>query len=140
MRRKNRIDIVKNYAENLPKIEAYGRQLNQVFMNILDNAIYAIKETGTITISSYVNDDFKTVSIEFKDSGVGIKEEDLKKVFDPFYTTKPVGEGTGLGMSIAYKVISSHNGWADVSSELGVGTTFRLVLPINQEKGKTDEV
>ena len=137
---KHKVEIVKNYSEDLPKIEAYGRQLNQVFMNILDNAIYAIKEKGTITISSYVNPDKETVSIEIEDTGVGIKEEDIKKVFDPFWTTKPVGQGTGLGMSIAYKVIASHHGYADVSSKLNVGTKFRIVLPINQNKGKEDEV
>lgn len=137
---KHKVEIVKNYPDDLPKIEAYGRQLNQVFMNILDNAIYAIKEKGTITISSYVNPDKETISIEIEDTGVGIKEEDIKKVFDPFWTTKPVGQGTGLGMSIAYKVISSHNGYAEVSSKLNVGTKFRIVLPISQNKGKENEV
>ncbi len=130
---KNRITVIKEYG-NVPKIEAYGGQLNQVFMNILDNAQYAIKGEGTVKIS--VNQEGENVVIKFSDSGEGIKEEDIKKVFEPFFTTKPPGQGTGMGMSIAYRVIKNHNGNIDIKSKLGEGTTFTLTLPINSKKEK----
>ncbi len=129
---KNRITVVKDYEQNVPKIEAYGGQLNQVFMNILDNAQYAIKGEGTVTIS--VKQEDENVVIKFSDTGEGIKKEDLKKVFEPFFTTKPVGQGTGLGMSITYRVIKNHNGEISVDSEVGKGTTFTIKLPINYKK------
>jgi len=135
---KNKVEIVRNYGSNVPKIEAYGGQLNQVFMNILDNAIHAIKETGTVTINVFrQTETSRNVVIEFIDTGVGISQENLKKIFDPFYTTKPVGEGTGLGMSIAYKVITSHGGTIGVASEVGKGTKFRITLPITQSQKKS---
>jgi len=129
---KNRITVIKNYSEDLPKIEAYGGQLNQVFMNILDNAQDAMKETGTLTINVNKIEDNK-IKIEFIDTGMGIPAENLKKVFDPFFTTKPVGKGTGLGMSISYRVIHDHHGTIDVESEVGKGTKFTITLPINHE-------
>ena len=98
-------------------------------MNILDNAQYAIKGEGTVTIS--VKQEGENVVIKFSDTGEGIKKEDIKKVFEPFYTTKPVGQGTGLGMSITYRVIKNHNGEILVDSEVGKGTTFTIKLPIN---------
>ena len=135
---KNRITVVKNYSPDLPKIEAYGGQLNQVFMNILDNAQDAMKETGTLTINTEKIEDNK-VKIEFIDTGSGIPKENLKKVFDPFFTTKPVGKGTGLGMSISYRVIHDHNGTIEVESEVGKGTKFTIILPINHEEAKNEE-
>ena len=128
---KNRITVIKNYPDNLPKIEAYGGQLNQVFMNILDNAQGAMKETGTLTINAYK--EASKVKIEFIDTGCGIAPENLKKVFDPFFTTKAPGEGTGLGMSISYRVINDHNGTIEVESEVGKGTKFIITLPINHD-------
>ena len=133
---KNRITVIKNYAPDLPKIEAYGGQLNQVFMNILDNAQDAMGESGTLTINlSKLND---KVKLEFIDTGSGIPEENLKKVFDPFFTTKPVGKGTGLGMSISYRVISDHKGTINVDSVVGKGTKFTIILPINQSTPKIE--
>jgi len=129
---KNRITVVKNYNPDVPKIEAYGGQLNQVFMNILDNAQDAMAETGTLTIN--IAQVGSKVKIEFIDTGKGIPEENLKKVFDPFFTTKPVGKGTGLGMSISYRVINDHHGTIDVESEVGKGTKFTIILPINHEE------
>ncbi len=126
---KNRITIHKEYEENLPKIEAYGGQINQVFMNILDNAAAAIEGNGDVYIN--VKRTGENVEIKFKDTGKGIKKENLSKVFDPFFTTKPVGQGTGLGMSISYRVIQNHFGSISVESELGQGATFTIVLPIN---------
>ena len=126
---KNRITVIKNYNEDVPKIEAYGGQLNQVFMNILDNAQDAMGASGTLTINVYRVD--TNVKIEFIDTGKGIPKENLSKVFDPFFTTKAVVKGTGLGMSISYRVIKDHNGTIEVESEVGVGTKFTITLPIN---------
>ena len=134
---KNRITVIKNYSPDVPKIEAYGGQINQVFMNILDNAQDAMEETGTLTINVYKV--HSKVKIEFIDTGKGIPEENLKKVFDPFFTTKPVGKGTGLGMSISYRVINDHHGTIDVESEVGKGTKFTITLPINQNIEETME-
>lgn len=128
---KNRITVIKNYSPDTPKIEAYGGQLNQVFMNILDNAQDAMGEKGTLTINVYK--EHSKVKIEFIDTGKGIPEENLKKVFDPFFTTKPVGKGTGLGMSISYRVINDHHGTIEVESKVNAGTKFTITLPINQD-------
>ncbi len=125
---KNKVQIIKEYDENLPTVEGYGGQLNQVFMNILDNACYAVSENGSIYIRLHkIEND---VIIEFEDTGCGMKKEQIEKIFDPFYTTKPVGSGTGLGMSISYKVIQNHNGSIKVDSVEGKGTKFVLRLPI----------
>ncbi len=131
---KNKIEIVKDYNPDIPIIEGYGGQLNQVFMNILDNACYAIQESGKIYIRLKKEKDY--VIIEFEDTGAGIPEEQVKKIFEPFFTTKPVGQGTGLGMSISYKVIQRHNGTISVKSEIGKGTVFTIKLPIALKKEK----
>jgi len=129
---KNRIEIIKEYDEDIPQIEGYGGQLNQVFMNILDNACYAIEGEGKIYIRLKKSE--KDVIIEFEDSGVGMEKGQQERIFEPFYTTKPVGEGTGLGMSISYKVIQNHNGEISVNSDKSSGTIFTLRLPIKMNK------
>ncbi len=125
---KSRITVVKNFSE-LPKILCYPSQLNQVFMNILSNAIQAIRDRGEIIITTRVasND---TIEISIRDTGVGMSEEVTQKLFDPFFTTKEVNEGTGLGMSIAYGVIAKHGGSIAVHSKPGVGTEFIIQLPV----------
>ena len=135
---KNRIEVIKNYGADVPKIEAYGGQLNQVFMNILDNAQDAMGEKGILTINTSLKDE-NTVQIEFIDNGAWIPKENLKKVFDPFFTTKAVGKGTGLGMSISYRVINDHKGTIEVESEVGKGTKFTITLPVNHNKTEQQE-
>lgn len=135
---KNRITIVKNYSPDAPKIEAYGGQLNQVFMNIIDNAQDAMQPTGTLTINVYRQDE--NVKIEFIDTGSGISKENISKVFDPFFTTKAVGKGTGLGMSISYRVIKDHDGTIEIDSEVGKGTKFTITLPINHSEKTQDKL
>jgi len=125
---KDRISIHKQFG-NIPQIMCYAGQVNQVFMNILDNAAQAIEGNGNIYIRTKLADD--QAIIEFEDTGPGIDEDVLPKIFDPFFTTKPVGEGTGLGLSICYKIIKSHNGSLEVESEKGKGTKFVIKLPIN---------
>lgn len=129
---KGRIEIIKDYDENIPLVEGYGGQLNQVFMNILDNACYAIKNKGQINIKLKFEEN--DVLLEFKDTGCGMSEEQKEKIFEPFYTTKPVGEGTGLGLSISYKVIKNHHGTITVESEIDKGTIFKIRLPIKMER------
>jgi signal transduction histidine kinase len=96
-------------------------------MNLLVNAAQAIDDHGKITIRTA--EDATHVWVEIQDTGKGIKPEHLNRIFDPFFTTKPVGKGTGLGLSLAYGIVKKHDGHIEVKSELGVGTTFRVVLP-----------
>ena len=131
---KGKIEIIKEYESDIPLVEGYGGQLNQVFMNILDNSCYAIKGNGTITIrlQKKVND----VIMEIEDNGCGMDKEQAAKIFDPFFTTKPIGEGTGLGLSISYKVIQQHNGSISVESTEGQGTKFTICLPMKMKEHK----
>lgn len=131
---KNKAEIHKEYMENVPKIEAFGGQLNQVFMNILDNAAGAIENTGDIWIRIHDDEEHKNLILEIEDNGIGMDEETARKVFNPFFTTKPVGQGTGLGMSITYKIIKNHQGDIKVESTKGVGTKFIIRLPINIDR------
>ncbi|MGD0755069.1 MAG: AAA family ATPase [Bacteroidales bacterium] len=126
---KNRIEIVKNYSD-LPFIECYPGQLNQVFMNILSNAVDAIDEKGTITISTSISGE--SVKVSIKDTGYGIHENLKTKIFDPFFTTKGVGKGTGLGLSISQSIIEKHKGTISFKSEQGNGTVFIITLPLSQ--------
>ena len=127
---KYKADVIKHYAP-LPEIECLASQLNQVVMNLVINAAQAIgPERGTITISNGVEGE--SIWLEIADNGCGIAPDALQNIFDPFFTTKPVGEGTGLGLSLSYGIVKKHHGEISVSSELGKGTTFRVVLPIRQ--------
>jgi PAS domain S-box-containing protein len=124
---KNRIQVVKEYGD-LPEVECYPNQVNQVFMNLLVNAEQAMPERGTLTIKTFRDQD--QIKILISDTGVGIPKENLKRIFDPGFTTKGVGVGTGLGLSICYKIIQDHHGKIEVTSEVGKGTTFTLSLPL----------
>lgn len=127
---KYKADVIKHY-QPLPDIECLASQLNQVVMNLVINAAQAMgPERGTITISNGTED--QNVWLEVADNGCGIDPQSVQKIFDPFFTTKPVGEGTGLGLSLSYGIVKKHHGQISVSSELGKGTTFRVVLPIHQ--------
>ena len=132
----NVIKIEKNYA-SLPLIECYPGKLNQVFLNMISNAIYAIKKKfngkdgGLLTITTQL--DQQSVSITIGDNGTGMDENTKKRLFEPFFTTKDVGEGTGLGLSIAYNTILKHNGTVQIASEIGVGTSFTIKLPLVQK-------
>jgi two-component system, NtrC family, sensor kinase len=124
---KNRIRIVKCFGD-IPEIECYPNELNQVFMNILVNAAQAIKHRGEITVKTWREGD--RVKIAISDTGVGIPPENLSKVFDPGFTTKGVGLGTGLGLSICYKIIQDHRGTIEAESSKQ-GTTFTISIPLN---------
>lgn len=121
------ITLVRDYAE-LPLIDAYSAQLNQVWMNLLVNAAQAVgSATGEVTVRTHVEDDNVTISVS--DTGGGIPKDVLSRIFDPFFTTKPVGEGTGLGLSITFGIVERHGGRIDVDTNAGSGTTFTVTLP-----------
>lgn len=133
---KNRIEIHRQY-EPTPLIHCYASQINQVFMNILSNAVQAIEGNGHIWISTTALKDYKGskdrrgwVQVSIQDSGKGMSAETLEKIFDPFFTTKGVGQGTGLGLSISYGIIQNHGGEIQARSEVGVGTEFIVIIPV----------
>jgi PAS domain S-box-containing protein len=123
---KYKAKVVKEYAA-IPEIMCAPSQLNQVFMNLLVNASQAIEEHGQISIRTASTED--EVRIEIEDTGRGIPPENLGRIFEPFFTTKPVGKGTGLGLSLSYGIIKKHHGRIEVSSEVGKGTRFTIILP-----------
>jgi len=122
------IEIERNYSPQTPDIICQPMQLNQVFLNLLINAAQAIEGEGKINILVAPLDD-EHLMIKIKDNGQGIPDEALTTIFEPFYTTKPVGQGTGLGLSVSRDIIAAHGGQITVKSELGKGTTFTIVLP-----------
>jgi signal transduction histidine kinase len=144
------IEVIKDYSL-LPKVECYAGQLNQVFMNILNNAIDALDEyqqthdpqaipaqPSQITIHTTLASD-QWVRIQIADNGGGMDETVRSSIFNPFFTTKPVGQGTGLGLSISYQiVVEKHNGRIDCQSQLGTGTQFTIEIPIQQKKQGTE--
>lgn len=136
-----RIRLVKEYGE-LPSVNCYAGQLNQVWTNLLINAAQAIEGEGEVKISTRVEGE--SVVIRISDTGCGIQAEELLKIFDPFFTTKPVGEGTGLGLSISYGIIQKHSGTISVESVPGVGTSFYVSIPIDppivSEEQQTNEL
>lgn len=129
---KYKAEVVKEYGD-LPPVECVLSQINQVFMNLLVNAAQAIDDFGTITVRTGT-DGGDYAWVEISDTGKGIPPEVLSRIFDPFFTTKPVGRGTGLGLSLSYGIVQQHNGTIDARSEPGVGTTFRVVLPVKHHQ------
>lgn len=127
------IDIVKAYDPNLPLVYSDSTQLQQVFLNLLDNAIDAIGKNGQIKLTTKYQPRTNSVAIEISDNGPGIPKELLSKIFDPFFTTKEVGKGTGLGLSITYSIVEKLGGRITVASEVGQGTTFTIILPVGSE-------
>ncbi len=125
------IKVVKEYDRTLPKIPAYPAELNQVWTNLIDNAVAAIDSAGgegTLTVRTAPDHD--RLLVEFRDTGVGIPAEHRGRIFDPFFTTKPVGEGTGLGLDISWRiVVNKHHGTIQVESEPG-DTRFQVLLPL----------
>ncbi len=126
---KQGVKVNKQYCTDLPLIEAYGSELNQVWTNIIDNAVGAMKGQGEITIRTFFEPP-RCVVVEIEDNGPGIPQEIQARIFDPFFTTKPPGEGTGLGLNIAYTTVHKHRGQIEVHSRPG-STCFRVTLPIN---------
>jgi len=126
---KYKAEVRKDYAV-LPPVHCIAAQLNQVFMNLIVNAAHAIPERGTITLTTRTQDDW--VCVEVGDTGCGMSEEVKRRIFEPFYTTKPVGQGTGLGLSLSFSIVQKHGGRIEVESEIGVGTRFKVWIPVRQ--------
>jgi signal transduction histidine kinase len=128
-------DVTRRYGD-LPQVECLASQLNQVFMNLLVNAAHALAggtERGSIVVTTgCLGAD--EVFVEIADDGCGISADNLSRIFDPFFTTKPVGKGTGLGLSLSYGIVRRHGGRIEVTSEPGVGTVFRVCLPVRHSQ------
>ncbi len=129
---KQGVRVRRDYGAGLPRIEAYGSELNQVWTNIIDNAIDAMQGQGELTIRTYADDGH--VVVEIADNGPGIPPHIQSRIFEPFYTTKPPGVGTGLGLNIAYNVVQRHMGRITVTSQPGE-TRFQVRLPIHLQRG-----
>ncbi len=131
---KGKIRLVEKLADSLPKIKGHPGQLQQVFTNLILNAVQAMPEGGILTVESRLREYPNAVEISFTDTGEGIPEENLDKIFEPFFTTKKVGEGTGLGLSVSYGLIKNHGGEIRVKSKKKQGTTFTVILPISKQQ------
>lgn len=123
------IQVLREYAD-LPPMQGQPQALNQVFLNLVLNAVYAMEGQGQLTLRSGI--DGEQVWVEVRDTGQGISPTHLEHIFDPFFTTKPIGKGTGLGLSVCYGIVQKHHGRIEVSSTLGVGSAFRVLLPLSQ--------
>jgi two-component system NtrC family sensor kinase len=125
------IDVDVQLNPGLPAIQASATEIQQVLMNILQNAVYAMEKTGgKITILTEADE--QNISVSITDNGPGIPPDNMARIFDPFFTTRPVGKGTGLGLSICYGIINKMGGRIDVQSRLDEGTTFTIVLPLGK--------
>ena len=134
------INVVQNLEPSLPEVIGHFHKLQQVVLNLVTNAMHAMKEGGgLLTLTTAVSSDKRFVLFMVEDSGTGISADNLGKIFDPYFTTKEQGEGTGLGLSISYKIVQEHLGRMEVHSTVGRGTQFTIHLPIKIEKGENDE-
>jgi signal transduction histidine kinase len=132
------IEAQLNLQEGLPPVFIDEDKIQGVLVNLVTNAIQAMSPGGTLFIRTEFKDNPDHIVIEIEDTGIGISPEYLSSVFDPFFSTKGT-QGTGLGLSISYGIIKRHNGKIDVKSNVGVGTTFIIELPIYTSKEDTDE-
>jgi len=127
------ITFQEELAADLPEVQGDAQLLQQVIYGLIVNAKWAIekksKEGGVITVKTNQNPLEKTVGIAVSDTGIGIPQENMSKLFTPYFTTKGVGEGTGLGLALFYNIIKNHKGDISVESQVGVGTTFTIKLP-----------
>ncbi|MDF1593126.1 MAG: ATP-binding protein [Desulfobacterales bacterium] len=124
------IEILRDYDKKIPELMLDEKKIKQVLLNLIMNARHAVGHQGTIALSTELDADAGRVFIKVKDTGYGIEKQHHTSIFDPFYTTKPTGEGTGLGLSVSYGIIKSHGGDIFVESEPGKGSQFTVVLPV----------
>lgn len=136
----SRVELITNLADSLPKVMGNSNQLQQVFTNIILNAVQAMPQGGELRVSTEMIDEKtqKMIQIAFSDTGCGIPKENLDKVFEPFFTDKKVGQGTGLGLSVSYGIVKDHGGNIEVESTEGKGATFTVILPLRKESGRTE--
>ncbi|MBI2927152.1 MAG: cache domain-containing protein [Verrucomicrobia bacterium] len=128
------IELVKRLREDLPLVPMDPSQIQQVFMNMIINAAEAMNGGGRLTLATRFDPAATLVEVAFADTGHGIREEDLERIFDPIFTTKEAGHGTGLGLAISYGIVKEHRGTISVESEVGKGTTFTVRLPVSAEE------
>lgn len=132
-----KIDVTRELSDTLPTVFANAEQLIQVFMAIMLNALDAMEEGGTLMVRSHDNSIHPDeVVVEIEDTGAGIPRSELPKIFEPFYTTKPPGRGTGLGLSVCYGIVAEHGGRIEADSQQGRGSIFRVFLPVEGSQGK----
>ena len=130
------ITVVRDYAPGLPRIPAYAAELNQVWTNLIDNAVDAMGGTGTLTVRTAMDTDRNQILVEIGDTGPGIPQEIRNRIFEPFFTTKDVGQGTGLGLDISWRiVVKKHHGDIRVESSPG-DTRFQVRLPLTPAEGE----
>ncbi|HEY0762406.1 MAG TPA: ATP-binding protein [Pyrinomonadaceae bacterium] len=137
--RRNQIEIVRSYDKDAPEAYANAGKLQQVFTNLILNARDAIPDGGRITVSTGTAEDGSLVA-EISDTGIGIAPENVAKIYDPFFTTKGVGQGTGLGLAVSYGIVQEHAGRISVESTPGQGTTFRITLPTARVRARLQAV
>ncbi len=128
------IEFEKEYSTAVSPLMIDEKKIKQVLINLVVNAIHALEKSGRVLISTDLKEPTDEIVIKVTDNGSGIEKRHLTKIFDPFYTTKPTGEGTGLGLSVSYGIIKNHGGHIDVESATGKGTTFIITLPIASNK------
>jgi two-component system NtrC family sensor kinase len=131
------ISLEKKMPRDMPAIRGNLRNLQHVFLNLLLNAIQAMSGGGSIEVAAS-QDSPDYLRVDVRDTGIGIKPEDLEHIFDPFFTTKGVGRGTGLGLSVTYSIVKTHGGYIEVKSEVNVGTTFSVFLPVGEGQVRGD--
>jgi len=127
---KENILLTQEYSEETPEIWVKISNIQQVFLNLVGNAMDAIKGSKEKEINVTIRPDGQFVLVTIADSGCGISPEDLQNIFDPFFTTKPAGQGTGLGLSVCHSIVKAHGGEITCESEIGIGTKFNISLPI----------
>jgi len=137
--RRSQIEIIRDYDTDAPDAYANAGKLQQVFTNLILNARDAIPDGGKITVTTGTAEDGSLIA-EIADTGIGIAPENVAKIYDPFYTTKGVGQGTGLGLAVSYGIIQEHAGRISVDSEPGRGTTFRITLPSARVRARLQAV
>jgi two-component system NtrC family sensor kinase len=140
----SRLNLRKNHGQDLPIIMGNPGQLQQVFTNIMINAMHASRPGSDISVATRfsppLGEFHGAIEITIADQGRGISEENLKKIFEPFFTTKGVGKGTGLGLSVSYGIIKEHGGEIRVRSKLGQGTVFTVILPLEKKLCPSEKI
>jgi two-component system NtrC family sensor kinase len=129
------IEVVRDYAADLPATVMDPAQMQQVFLNLIMNAAEAMGGTGRLTVATRLDADRRVIQASFRDTGHGISQQDIGRIFDPFFTTKEIGHGTGLGLAISFGIVKEHHGTITVESDEGAGTSFTIELPLPASPG-----
>jgi two-component system, NtrC family, sensor kinase len=135
--RSSGVEVETNLDPSLPELSGDDQKLQQVILNLIVNAEYAMRRAATKRLAIRTAWEGDTIVTEVSDTGTGMSEETLQRVFEPFFTTKPAGEGTGLGLSVSYGIVEAHGGIITVDSAPGRGTSFRIVLPVPRAQSES---